>query len=86
MPGTINYAFNLQQRVWVISTCSTSGRLTVQEGTVLRIRGTVFGSPITVEYDVQLVGSLGTTSFLERSVFADLSSAMVEYQTRLTTV
>jgi len=86
MSGSMNYIFDVTQQVWVIATCGTS-TLTVREGTVLRVRGTLVGSPASVasiDYDIQIVGDLGTTPFSEVDVFTDLASAMIEYQSRLT--
>jgi len=82
MAGTINYLYDPAQVVWVIASCTTDVTA-VREGTVKRVRGTVI-TATTVEYDIQLTGENGTTSFVEADVFADLASAVAEYETRLT--
>lgn len=83
MSGTIPYSYDPQQVVWVIATCTT-GVLAVREGTVIRVRGTVLGSPVTVTYDIKLTDDNGTTPFTETDVFASVSLATTEYQSRLT--
>lgn len=84
MAGTINYLYDLHQPIWVITFCTDGASLLIRQGTIIRIRGTIVGSPTLVTYDIQLVGDNGTTLFNEEDVFADISSASSEYQTRLT--
>ena len=81
MAGTINYAYDLNQEVYVINNCE--GTLYVIGGKVRRIRAEVHANATEVVYDVMQNGNRGTSEFEETDVFADKTSALAEYDTRL---
>lgn len=84
MAGTINYLYDPNQPVWVITTCD-SDIITVREGIVYSVKGTVVSPPLTntVKYYITLTGENSTLSYDETDVFGDLTSALAEYEIRL---
>lgn len=85
MAGTINYLYDPNQDVYVIAPCDEDSKVTaVRPGRVIRVRAEVLVTETTLEYDVRVDGQSGTTELPEADIFADLASAVTEYQTRLT--
>lgn len=87
MAGTINYLYDPNQSVYVIELCDpdeTRGSSAVRPGKVIQVRGEVLVTETKLFYDVQVDGQSGTTEFLEADVFADLATAIAEYELRLT--
>lgn len=81
--GIINYTYEPNQTVWVISG-GKSCPLAVEEGLVIRVRGNALTTGTTVRYDIRVRVDKGTSEFIEADVFASLSDATTEYQNRLT--
>lgn len=85
MAGTINYLYDPNQDVFVIDNCDDpSSNLSVVGGRVVRVRAEVLVTATELEYDIRLDGNAGTKEFVEADVFADLATAITEYQNRLT--
>jgi len=83
MAGTINYLYDPNQAVWVITdgkTCDTA----VLAGTIIQVKGNVLTTGQTLKYDVRLATDNGTNEFLETDIFATLNAAVTEYEIRLT--
>lgn len=80
MAGTISYLYDPNQTVWVITPCGES--LTVLQGAVVRVKGTVLTST-QVTYDVRIGTNAGTEEFAEADVFATLADAVAEFEVRL---
>jgi len=84
---TVNYNFAPNQQVWVIqeTPCQVSNRtvVSVESGTVIRVRIEDLITGTDIQYDIRLSGSSGTESFPESEVFVDLAAAMAEYETRI---
>lgn len=77
MAGTVNYLYDPNQPVWTITECG------VKQGRVVRFSAEVTSTGTKAKYDVAISNELGTISLEEEDVFADLSSAIVEYEARL---
>ena len=85
MAGTINYLYDPNQAVFVItSPCDDNNVTAVQPGKVIRVRAEVLVTQTVLFYDVQVNEASGTSEFVEADVFADLTTAVAEYETRLT--
>jgi len=87
MAGTINYLYDPNQSVYVIDLCDAdepNGPSAVRPGKVIQVRGEVLVTITNLFYDVQVDGQSGTTEFVEADVFADLATAVAEYELRLT--
>ena len=82
MAGTVNYLYDPNQSIYVIHECENN--LFVVGGTVFRVRAEVLASGTTVYYDVRLKSISGTFEFKEEDVFADKTTAVAEYETRIT--
>jgi hypothetical protein len=85
MAGSINYLYDPNQSVYVIERCNPDDAqpTAVRPGTVIQVRGEVLVTATNLFYDVQVDGQSGTTEFIEADVFADLASAVAEYELRL---
>lgn len=88
MAGTVDYLYDPNQEVYVIRSIGCTRPvddtiLSVERGTVVRIRAEVLLSEQKLRYDIRLEGQSGTEEFEEDDVFADKASAVTEYQTRL---
>jgi len=82
--GTIVHTFDPAAVVYVITTPSDGCPMAVLEGTVVQVRANALITGTTIKYDIKLGTDSGTTEFVEANIFADIASAMLEYQTRLT--
>jgi len=83
MAGTINYLYDPDQVVWVI----TNGEIcnsAVLAGTVLQVKGNVLTTGVTLRYDIRLEDEQGIRNFIEADVFDSLNAAVAEYEIRLT--
>ena len=86
MAGTINYLYDPNQSVYVIEPCDAdnpNGPTAVRPGKIIQVRGEALVTETWLFYDVQVDGQSGTTEFLEADVFADLATAVAEYELRL---
>lgn len=86
MAGTINYLYDPNQGVFVITDCDVddpTGIIAVREGVVKFVRGDVLTTGTTITYGVSLTGQSGNVEFLEVDVFATLADAVAEYEIRL---
>ena len=85
MSHSITPAFDAGDAIWVIDNlnndCGPEGFVTSGDVVQVMVKGLVTGDTIT--YDVRTAGSTATTEFTEPDMFADLSSAITEYETRL---
>lgn len=81
MAGTVNYLYDPNQEVYVITSCDMG--LQVVSATVLRCRAEVLITGTKIVYDVRLHGNRGTVDLQETDIFADKSSAVAEYETRI---
>lgn len=81
MAGTINYLYDPNQEVYVIITDGTVSH--VIGAVVLRCRVEVLITSTEIMYDVRLNGNQGTKELKESDIFADKSSAVAEYETRI---
>lgn len=81
MAGTINYAYDPNQEVYIIATCED--KPIVLSGIVIRIRSEVLVSASKLQYDVRAGTSAGTIVVEVEDIFGDLPSAIAEYQNRL---
>lgn len=90
MSGTVNYTYDPNQQVFVIVHCidpNDSSNTTVpavRVGKVVRVRFEALVTTTKLVYDVQVEQQSGTTEIIEADVFADLGTAVAEYQLRLT--
>lgn len=85
MAGTINYLYDPNQVVWVISTVECDNNiLAVESGTIIQLVTTTNATGTTLLYDVSVDGKAGTTKYEETDIFATLNAATVEYEVRLT--
>lgn len=75
--ATVTYDFTPNQDVHVITDCG------IQKGLVIQVRINALVTETTVDYDIRLDGEMGTTAFKEKDVFATLSAAVTEYESRL---
>ena len=84
MAGTINYTYDPEQVVWVIST-QEGGVLAVRQGVVHSVRGLVLNvtGPEPTEYNITLDGEKTARFYAELDTFVDLTSAVAEYEARL---
>lgn len=82
MAGTINYAYDPNQQVYVIHKCDEH-QPHVTHGVVIRIRSEIIMSRTTLVYDIRLTGAYGTHEFEESDVFVDKATAIAEYDTRI---
>lgn len=78
MAGTINYLYSPLDNVWIITDCG------VKDGRVVRFVAEVTATKSEAKYDVAVSGELGTFLLPEADIFADLHSAITEYEARLT--
>ena len=85
--GVIYYEYLPNQVVWVIHTseCAdpNASSVSVEEGTVLRVRAEALVTETTVEYDIRRTGQTGTDEYAEEDVFATKADALVEYGSRI---
>lgn len=85
--GIVNYAYEPEQSVFVITSDTASCPIAIMTGIVLRVRIEILAAEVnnltTIEYDIQLTGLNGTNPFLETDVFADYDAAQTEYETRI---
>lgn len=86
MAGTINYSYDPSQTVWIITSqlCGTTNVLSVIEGAIVQVIGTVLNTGTTLEYKVRLEGTGGLTPLAETDIFPTLAAAIIEYEIRLT--
>ena len=86
MSHSITPLYDAGDMIWVIdntnSDCGPEGFVTSGEVVQVKVSGLVTGDTIT--YDVRTAGNTGTSEFMEVDMFADLSSAVTEYENRLT--
>ena len=82
--GTINHAYDPAQQVWVINSVEDNTVEAVQPGTVIRVRADVLVTETKLAYDIRLGNQTGTFEFKESDVFVDLTTALTEYEIRLT--
>ena len=85
MSHPITPLFDAGDTVWVIEndgTCGPEGFVTSGSVVQVMVLGLVTGDTIT--YDVRTAGNSATTVFTEPDMFADLASAITEYESRLT--
>lgn len=75
--ATVTYQYIPDQQVRVITDCG------IKSGTIVNVNIDVLASGTNILYDIRLDGELGTTQFEEADVFADLTSALTEYETRI---
>lgn len=78
MAGTVNYLYDPNQVVWTITECG------VKQGRVVRFSVEVTVTGTRAKYDVAINNELGTVVLEESDIFADLSTAIAEYEARLT--
>lgn len=84
MAGTINYLYDPNQNIYVISECDEKRNPPyVTGGIVMRIRSEVLVSETTIVYDIRLDGYGGTQEFAEADVFLDKATAVAEYSNRV---
>jgi len=83
MAGTINYLYDPNQAVWVITDGTTCDSAVIA-GTIIQVKGNVLTTGSTLAYDVRLDGNNGTNEFLETDIFDTLNAAVAEYEARLT--
>jgi len=81
--GTIAHTYDPNDDVYVIITVGTCDPA-VKAGTIIQVRANALITETTVAYDVRLSGDNGTTEIEEDDIFATLSDAVTEYETRLT--
>ena len=81
MAGTINYDYDINQDVYVIDICENN--MYVIGGNVRLISAQVNNTETIVKYNIRLAGSRGTKDFVATDVFADKSSAITEYDSRI---
>lgn len=85
MAGTINYLYDPNQVVWVISTVECDNNiLAVESGTVIQLVTTTNATETTLAYDVRVDGKAGTSKYVEADIFPTLNAATLEYEIRLT--
>lgn len=86
MAGTINYLYDPNQGVFVITEAceDETGVTAVREGVVKFVRGDVLTTGSTITYGVSLNGQSGNIEYLEVDVFDTLADAIAEYEIRLT--
>ncbi len=86
MSHSITPLYDAGDAIWVIDNsnndCGPEGFVTSGDVVSVMVLGLVTGDTIT--YDVRTAGSTATDVFEETDMFADLASAITEYQTRLT--
>jgi len=85
MAGTINYLYDPNQGVFVITEAceETTGVIAVREGVVKFVRGDVLTTGTTITYGVSLNGQSGNREYDEADVFPTLATAVAEYEIRL---
>jgi len=85
MAGTINYLYDPNQVVWVISTVECDNDiLAIETGTIIQLVTTTNATETTLVYDVRIDGKAGTFKYEEVDIFSTLNDATVEYELRLT--
>lgn len=80
--GTIVHTYDPAASVWIIVSkgfCDPA----VVAGTVVQMRCNALSTGTTIEYDIRLGSDNGTTTILETDIFADLTTAIAEYEIRL---
>ena len=86
MSHSITPVFDAGDAIWVIDNsnkdCGPEGFVTSGEVVQVNVVGLVTGDTIT--YDVRTAGNTTTALFDETDMFADLASAITEYENRLT--
>ncbi len=86
MSHSITPLYDAADAIWVIDNsnkdCGPEGFVTSGVVVQVMVSGLVTGDTIT--YDVRTAGNTATDVFEETDMFADLASAITEYQTRLT--
>lgn len=83
MASPIAYEHEPEVTVWIITPAGVCPSA-VKEGVVIQVRANVLSTSTTILYDVRLVGNNGTNEFKEADLFATLSEAVIQYETRLT--
>ena len=81
MAGTINYLYDPNQEVYVIAICGKTSY--VSPAKVLRVRAEALITGSTIKYDILVGEDRGTQEFEESDVFADKTTAVAEYETRV---
>ncbi len=87
---TAVHQYEPNQTVWVITDGETCP-VAIRDGVVVHVRiniTAVTGSPATntqILYNILLTDDNGPTTLLEKDVFADLTTASVEYANRIGT-
>lgn len=79
--NTVNYEFLPNQDVYVIDKCN--GNTFVHAGEVIRVRIEILVTATTIKYDVRLNGEIGTKVFNESDIYADKTSALTAYETKI---
>lgn len=84
MASPIAYLYEPEVTVWIITPTGQSCPSAVKEGVVVQVRANVLSTSTTILYDIRLSGNNGALEFKEADIFATLSAAVTEYETRLT--
>lgn len=80
--ATVTHQFTPDQSVYVIDKCN--GSLYVTAATVVRVKIQVLVSGTSIKYDIRLdPASTGTKEFNESDIFVDKTTALTEYETRI---
>ncbi len=85
--GIVNYAYEPEQSVYMITSDTAPCPIAIMDGLILRIRIEILPAEVNnlteIEYDIQITGANGTTSFPEADVFATQVAAQIEYGNRI---
>ncbi len=84
--ATVTYAYTAGQTVWVITGGDCPSAVRTGKIATIRINIKTGTAPANTEilYNILLGTDNGPTAFVEADVFATLSAATTEYETRLT--